>query len=146
VTDNIGIYRKFLAEAFSSFDWILPNFSVNHQPNNTSGNGFAQKLRKLHKNLNLPLSKRSEDRDNCYAVFRAACLTSCIFLEFLCKAANNGLQRFSLDIRNNLREDFSVAFIDSEDNSFAARSATAFAFDTTRSEVRFVNFNFFRKR
>ena len=54
--------------------------------------------------------------------------------------ANNGLQRVSLDVRNDFGKDFAVAFIDSKDNRFAACSATAFAFDTVGAKVRFVNF------
>ena len=53
--------------------------------------------------------------------------------------AHYGLQRFLLDVRNDLGEHFSVPFIDSEDNSFATCAATTFAFDSFGSEVGFVH-------
>ena len=50
-------------------------------------------------------------------------------------SVNNGLQRFLLNIWDNLGEHFSVSFVDAEDNDLAACAATAFAFDLSGSEV-----------
>ncbi len=60
--------------------------------------------------------------------------------------ANNGLQRFSLDVRNDFGKNFTVSFVDSKDDGFARCSATAFALDSFRSEIRFINFDFTGKR
>ncbi len=60
--------------------------------------------------------------------------------------ANNGLQRFLLNIRNDFSKDFSVAFVNSKDNGFTRCAPSAFAFDTTCAKVRLVNFNFPGKR
>ncbi len=60
--------------------------------------------------------------------------------------ANNDLQRFLLNMRDNFGKDFIVSIIGAEDNGFAAGSAIAFAFHTTRSEVRFIKFNLTGKR
>lgn len=51
--------------------------------------------------------------------------------------ANNGLERFSPDIRDDLGEHFPVPFIDAEDDRFATSSAASFTFDP---EVAFVDF------
>lgn len=59
-------------------------------------------------------------------------------------SANNGLQRFLLHIRDDLRVNLPVAFVNAEDNLFAAGSATAFAAHATSAEVRFIDFNFAR--
>lgn len=52
---------------------------------------------------------------------------------------DNSLQRFLLDVRDNLGKDFPVSFIDAEDDGFTVRAATAFAFDPFSSEVGFVD-------
>ncbi len=59
---------------------------------------------------------------------------------------NNGLERFSLDIRDHFGKDFAVSFADSEDDSFTRRSATAFAFDTRCAKVRLINLDLTGKR
>ncbi len=50
-------------------------------------------------------------------------------------------QRIFTNIRNDLDINFTVSFIDSEDNGFAQRSATAFASHVARTEVGFVQFD-----
>ena len=55
--------------------------------------------------------------------------------------ANNGLERLSLDIWNDLSKHFSVPFIDAEDNRFATGSAASFALNSFGPEVAFVDFD-----
>ena len=49
--------------------------------------------------------------------------------------ANNGLQRFLAAVRDNFSIDRAIALEDAEDFRLAARSASALAFDTTRTEL-----------
>ena len=60
--------------------------------------------------------------------------------------ANNGLERLSRYIRNDLGKHFSVSFVDAEDDRFATSSAASFAFDTTGTEVAFIDFDLTVKR
>lgn len=60
--------------------------------------------------------------------------------------ANNGLERLSLDIRNDLGKHFSVSFVDAEDDGFATSSAAPFAFDPFGPEVAFIDFYLTGKR
>ena len=56
-------------------------------------------------------------------------------------AANNVLQGFPLHIGNNLSINRAVAFINSKDNSFPGRAPSALASDTSRTKIRFVDFD-----
>ena len=50
--------------------------------------------------------------------------------------ANNGLERFLLNIWNDFSKDFSVSFINSEDDGFATRSATTLALNAMCAKVK----------
>lgn len=54
--------------------------------------------------------------------------------------ANNGLERFSPDIPDDLGEHFPVPFINAEDDRFDTSSAASFTFDPVGPEVAFVDF------
>ena len=56
-------------------------------------------------------------------------------------SANNGLQRLSLNIRHDFGKDKTIAFVDTEDDVFAACAATASAAHPASTEIRFVNFD-----
>lgn len=56
-------------------------------------------------------------------------------------AANNGLNTGLFAVRNDLRINAPVAFIDAEDDSLASCAASAFASDTARTKVRFIQFD-----
>lgn len=55
--------------------------------------------------------------------------------------SKNGLQRAFFGIRNNLGVHAPIALEDAEDDRFASRATSPFAFDALRPEVRFIHFN-----
>ncbi len=57
-------------------------------------------------------------------------------------AANNVLQRFLCRIGNNLGINFAISFVNSKDDSFTARAASALAANSPCAKVRLVNFDF----
>src|SRR5438128_1058125 len=61
-------------------------------------------------------------------------------------ALNNGLNASLFAVRDDLRIDFLVAFVDAEDNGFTSCSASALASHSSRAKVRFIEFDIIRER
>jgi hypothetical protein len=57
-------------------------------------------------------------------------------------AFDNCLQSLSLNVFDNLGIDFSVSFVDTENDMFIFRSTPALTFFVARAKVRFIEFDF----